>query len=374
LILLTPNAIAGSGVIGTAVGSGTIPGGQYQGQSFTVTVKGEYSGYGMESLVIGEAKIVIGTEVFTSVVFSDFRKSFCCGNGAAGDSWFDVHGQVLHETSAGPHYHLFGASGSLDGGMCFNIADQTNTTVDPVDPPCDPGVGLICGFPAVIHIGPAVLTVQIDIKPGSLPNPINPKANGVIPVAILTTPAFDALSVDPATVKFGPGGATETHGKGHPEDVDGDGDLDMVMHFKTEESGLKAGDVSAGLTGKTFAGEDIEGSDAIVTVGGGAKGLAQDTPMERSAEAMDSRSTSVRAYPNPFNPSTIVEYSLAKEGFVSLKVYNSIGEEVAMLVNDLKPAGTHSVRFDAERLAGGVYIIRLQAGGITQTDKLVLLK
>jgi hypothetical protein len=80
------------------------------------------------------------------------------------------------------------------------------------------------------------------------------------------------------------------------------------------------------------------------------------------------------AYPNPFNPSTILEYSLPKEGFVSLKVYNSIGEEVAVLVDQLRTAGTRSVRFDGERLAGGVYILRLQAGGVIQTNKMILLK
>jgi hypothetical protein len=375
LILLAPNAIAGSGIVGTAIGGGTIPAGQYQGQTFTVTIKGEYSGYGLETFVIGQAKVTIGTEVFTSVVFSDYRCSFCCGNGASGESWFGLHGLVLHETSAGPHYHLFGASASTGGGMCFNISDQSGTTVDPTDPPCDPGVGLICFEGAVVHIGPSVLTVQVDIKPGSFPNPINPKSRGVIPVAIMTTATFDALTVDPLTVKFGPAGAVEAHGKGHPEDVDGDGKLDLVLHFGTQESGIKAGDVSAGLTGKTFAGQDIAGSDAIVTVGGGLKKeLVQETPWEQSTEGMESTRLSVRAYPNPFNPSTIVEFSLPKEAFVTLKVYNSIGAEVAVLVNDLRSAGIHTVRFDAENLAGGVYFLRLQSGGVIETNKMILLK
>lgn len=112
-----------------------------------------------------------------------------------------------------------------------------------------------------------VTQVSIDIKPGSFPNSINPKSKGVIPVAILTTDTFDATTVDPLSVKFGPNGATEAHGRGHTEDVNGDGKLDMVLHFNTQKTGIQCGDTSASLTGKTVEDQDIEGSDSIQTVG-----------------------------------------------------------------------------------------------------------
>jgi Concanavalin A-like lectin/glucanases superfamily/Lectin C-type domain len=112
-----------------------------------------------------------------------------------------------------------------------------------------------------------VVEVTIDIKPGSFPNSINPKSNGVIPVAILSTKTFDATTVDPLTVRFGPKGAKEAHNKGHIEDVNHDGEPDLVLHFKTQATGIRCGDTSAALTGETFDRNPIQGSDAIKTVG-----------------------------------------------------------------------------------------------------------
>ena len=105
--------------------------------------------------------------------------------------------------------------------------------------------------------------VDIDIKPGSHPNSINLNSNGVIPVAILTTPSFDATQVDVSTVKFGPGEAKEIHNKGHFEDVDSDGDTDLVLHFKTQETGIQDTDTQACLTGDTLNGTPIGGCDAL---------------------------------------------------------------------------------------------------------------
>jgi hypothetical protein len=109
--------------------------------------------------------------------------------------------------------------------------------------------------------------VSIDIKPGSTPNSINPRSKGVIPVAILSDDNFDAAQVDALSVEFGPNGAKETHGQGHVEDIDGDDVPDMVLHFKTQETGIECGDTEATLTGETHSGEEIIGTDTIQTVG-----------------------------------------------------------------------------------------------------------
>jgi photosystem II stability/assembly factor-like uncharacterized protein len=79
-------------------------------------------------------------------------------------------------------------------------------------------------------------------------------------------------------------------------------------------------------------------------------------------------------YPNPFNPTTTISYEVAKETNVSLKVYDVIGNEIATLVNETKPAGAYQVVFDASKLSNGVYLYKIQAGNFTATKKLILMK
>jgi hypothetical protein len=127
---------------------------------------------------------------------------------------------------------------------------------------------------ALFEENPCEIDVVIDIKPGSDQNPINPRSRGVIPVAILTTSVadgdqvdFDATTVDPLSVEFGPDGAMAAHGRGHIEDADDDGDMDLILHFRTQETGLECGSTEANLTGETYEGQAIMGSDSIQTVG-----------------------------------------------------------------------------------------------------------
>lgn len=79
-------------------------------------------------------------------------------------------------------------------------------------------------------------------------------------------------------------------------------------------------------------------------------------------------------YPNPFNPSTTIKFSIPNEEFVSLKVFNSLGEEVAELLNEEKLAGNYSVSFDASQLSSGVYFYKISAGSFTEIKKMILIK
>ena len=79
-------------------------------------------------------------------------------------------------------------------------------------------------------------------------------------------------------------------------------------------------------------------------------------------------------FPNPYNPNTAIRYQIPEICFVTLKLYDSIGNEVANLVNEEQQAGSYRVKFDANLLSSGIYFYRLQAGTFVQTKKMVLLR
>ena len=79
-------------------------------------------------------------------------------------------------------------------------------------------------------------------------------------------------------------------------------------------------------------------------------------------------------YPNPFNPDTRISFDLAESGFVSLKVYNMLGQQIATLVNTTMESGRHTVTFDASGLPSGLYLYRMEAGDFMSQKKMILLK
>jgi N-acetylneuraminic acid mutarotase len=79
-------------------------------------------------------------------------------------------------------------------------------------------------------------------------------------------------------------------------------------------------------------------------------------------------------YPNPFNPSTKINYSIPEITFVTLKVFDVLGNEIAALVNEEKPAGTYQINYSSDKLPSGIYFYRLEAGSFIETKKMVLLR
>ena len=127
-------------------------------------------------------------------------------------------------------------------------------------------VGAASSADIIEGCGPSVIEVTIDIKPGSDPNSINPKSKGKIPVAILSTPDFDAPSeVRRDSLTFGPTGDKESLAfcSPSPDDVNDDGLYDLVCHFYTQSAEFECGDEWGYLKGQTVDGVLIEGSDSV---------------------------------------------------------------------------------------------------------------
>jgi len=106
-----------------------------------------------------------------------------------------------------------------------------------------------------------LLQINIDIKPGQTTNPISLKSAGLTPVAILSTSTFNASTVDLLSLRFGPAEASASQYSW--QDVNNDGLTDLVLQFKTKQTGIKIGDTEACITGKTQTGLDVQGCDKI---------------------------------------------------------------------------------------------------------------
>jgi len=108
------------------------------------------------------------------------------------------------------------------------------------------------------------------------------------------------------------------------------------------------------------------------TTNGGFGGLVEIN--EEKNENFPSEYSLYLNYPNPFNPSTKIGYQLADLGFVSLKIFDAIGNEIVTLVSEEKPAGSYEIEFIATGLPSGIYFYQLKAGEFIQTKKMVYLK
>ncbi len=80
------------------------------------------------------------------------------------------------------------------------------------------------------------------------------------------------------------------------------------------------------------------------------------------------------SYPNPFNPETSIKFSIPARELVTLKIYSVLGKEVATLVNEIRNAGTHEVKFNASSLPSGTYFYRIESGNFVGTKKMMLVK
>jgi hypothetical protein len=148
--------------------------------------------------------------------------------------------------------------------------------------------------------------------------------------------------------------------------------------FMSTNFGLSWTDVSAGLPGCQIRSLYTAGS--ICFAGTNGRGVwkrpfSDFTGVSEKTEASVPQRVALQpAYPNPFNPVTVIPFTTAAGGHVSMKIYDLAGKEIAVLVSDRFQPGRHEAKWNASSLPGGVYICRLEADGMIQTRKLVLMK
>lgn len=335
-----------SGSFGTATGESpsiSLGGGAH---TITLTVDDGNGGVASDDLTVTVVMDTEAPELDAPADISVYANTAGGFSGAIGDA------VVLDDCDPDPAL-------SNDAPVLFLLGD-TEVTYTAVDE-----AGNTSSATQTVTVEPFPVTV--DIKPGSDNNSVNPRSKGVIPVAILSDGDFDATTIDASTLSFGPGGATPDHG-GHIEDVDDDGDDDLMLHFRTRDSGVSNSDVSLCLTGFTESGIPIAGCDGI-------NGNTLARPIsEGVAGSIPSAFTLDQNYPNPFNPSTVIAYGLPEAASVSLVVYNMRGAAVANLVNDYQTAGSYQVDFNASELSSGTYIYVLSANGVQSIKRFSLMK
>jgi len=295
--------------------------------------------------------------------------------------WFDEFSTVIvaqQDMTVGPYYGSWRYSSGR--GEPVIITEWALLTLQRVAPP------------------PPLIAVDIDIKPLSCPNPLNPAGRGVLPVAILGTEEFDVTTIDPATVMLDRDFDDDLEGiyavRWDYEDVatpvtDGeececttcgaDGYMDLTLKFATQDVRTTLGDVSDGevfpvfLRGnllEEFNGTGIEGSDCIVIR---FKGGDMSKPLAETDQIPDDFALYAVA-PNPFNPSTTISYGLPEASSVEIVIYNMLGQKVNTLMSQYQAAGVHSLQWQPQHLPSGLYILSFTAGDFHQIVKVLFLK
>lgn len=139
--------------------------------------------------------------------------------------------------------------------------------------------------------------------------------------------------------------------------VEGYGTTTQEKNYKYTDKDLEQGEYSYKLVQLDFDGTRTESEVVSVEI--------NNLPMDYSLK---------QNFPNPFNPSTTIEYSIPYNGYVELAVFNVTGQKVKTLVNTYKKGGTYKSKFDASSLPSGIYFYRIRTGDFTSVKKMVLLR
>lgn len=239
----------------------------------------------------------------------------------------------------------------------------------------------------------------LDIKPTSCPNAFNLKLfefaqgakqnkGGVLPVAILGGETVDVADIDVSTVRLEGVAPLRSNFEDVSSPVDNgnsnddcvcttagpDGFTDLTLKFQAQSiaaaivEGLPGDELALTLTFETFDGTSFEVQDCIRFVGNGTVVVNNQPPPPPPPLTVN------QAYPNPFNPVTMISYVLGSDMNVKVSVYDVTGRLIERLVDGFQPAGDHSVQWEAKGVPSGVYFYRVEAAEFVQTSRMILLK
>jgi hypothetical protein len=234
------------------IGYSNIPDSQFSSGLYYITVKNVPSNTKLPFMLSAGARFnLIDTVDYSSLPSGEINYK------DPESIYASITGSVSQRT--GSSYSLSGAadfSHTVSFGSFFALKDGVG----------QPNVTITSAFPNGMVYAPATVPIVIDIKPGSSPASINAASKGKTPVAVLSSPTFDALSMtDTKTLTFGSTGDEHSLAFCNPngEDVNGDGLVDLVCHFDTRQAGFRPNDTQGILRGKTSNNLPIEGSDSV---------------------------------------------------------------------------------------------------------------
>ena len=315
---------------------------------------------------------------------AQYQSMFCLMKGLVfigidefgGINWFDDIATVIlaqQETVVGPNFGSWQSSSGRGEPVIITI--WALLTLEKIAPP------------------PPITYVDFDVHPTSWPNPINANSQGVTPTAILGTEAFDVTTIDVETlyldfdpeddgdnvypVNWAYEDVTQPAGTDwecNDTEEGPDGFEDLTLKFNTQELVTALGEVEDGdeliikIVGNLVDdGQAIEGDDCIVIKKKGKKDAEITSPTLFNL---------AQNYPNPFSGTTTIAFTLKETNDVTLKVFNSLGVEVATLYDGTaKAEQKYTIDLAGDLLSEGIYLYVLQSEGkILGTNKMLLIK
>ena len=144
-------------------------------------------------------------------------------------------------------------------------------------------------------------------------------------------------------------------------------DLDSNQTFQIKQNGTLIQTEQTGADGTLFFAVQNSGGEASISIEKAPSAVSEKTTRSARFQLRPN-------YPNPFNAGTLISFTVPRTCFVTIRIVNVLGEEVGLLLNETKKAGTYRVRFSGENLPSGVYFCHLRAGKYSEVRKILLQK